>query len=83
MIGGLTKQQSRVLRFIKEYCNKHEYSPSYDEIKEGIGLASKSGIHRIMTALQERGHIHRYKNRKRTVSIIQQRCKHCGMPIDD
>ena len=51
----LTKKQSELLRFIHERLQAEGVPPSFDEMKEALDLRSKSGIHRLITALEERG----------------------------
>lgn len=68
---GLTPRQKSLLDFLRAYIEENGYSPSYDEMKAGIGLASKSGINRLMVALHERGHIEMPQNRRyRGISIL-------------
>lgn len=56
---GLTKQQSIALAFIRRHCAEHGFSPSYQEIAQALGLKSRSGVHRLVAALEERGFINR------------------------
>ena len=51
----LTRKQLELLRFIHERLKESGVPPSFDEMKEALDLASKSGIHRLITALEERG----------------------------
>ena len=67
----LTAKQLELLRFISERVNAEGVPPSFDEMKEALGLASKSGIHRLMTALEERGYIRRLPNRARAVEVLR------------
>ena len=55
----LTKKQFELLLFINERLKETGVSPSFDEMKEALNLKSKSGIHRLITALEERGFIKR------------------------
>ena len=55
----LTKKQHELLMFIHERLKETGVSPSFDEMKEALDLASKSGIHRLITALEERGFLRR------------------------
>ncbi|MEX2454924.1 MAG: repressor LexA, partial [Rhodospirillaceae bacterium] len=50
----LTRKQHELLTFIDTHLHAHGVSPSYDEMKEALNLKSKSGIHRLITALEER-----------------------------
>jgi len=67
---GLTRAQQELLDFIRTYIKDHGgVSPSFDEMKDAMGLASKSNIHRIITALEERGHIFRIQHRARCIFV--------------
>ncbi|MBT5574941.1 transcriptional repressor LexA [Alphaproteobacteria bacterium] len=67
----LTLKQRELLDFLQEYEFKNKASPSFDEMREAIGLASKSGIHRLISGLEERGFIRRLANRARAIEIIK------------
>ena len=67
----LTIKQRELLNFLKDYEHKHQASPSFDEMRRAIGLASKSGIHRLISGLEERGFIRRLANRARAIEIIR------------
>lgn len=67
----LTKKQNQLLKFIHEHLSEHGVSPSFDEMKEALGLKSKSGIHRLITALEERGFIRRLAHRARALEVIK------------
>ena len=66
----LTPAQDRTKRFLEAYINDKGFAPSFDEIAEATGLSSKSGVHRIMVALEERGHIQRLPHRARAIRVI-------------
>ena len=68
----LTRKQHELLRFIQERLTESGVPPSFDEMKEALDLKSKSGIHRLITALEERGFIRRLPNRARALEIIRQ-----------
>ena len=57
----MTKRQAKLLEFIREYYNKNGYSPSYDEMREPMGLASKSMVHSFITSLEKHGKIKRIR----------------------
>ena len=59
----LTRKQYQLLTFIHQTLRGSGISPSYDEMKEALGLKSKSGIHRLITGLEERGAIRRLPHR--------------------
>ena len=61
----LTRKQHELLMFIHERIKETGVSPSFDEMKEALDLASKSGIHRLITALEERGFLRRLAHRAR------------------
>jgi repressor LexA len=67
----LTRKQHQLLVFIHQHLGEHGVSPSFDEMKEALGLRSKSGIHRLITALDERGFIRRLAHRARAVEILR------------
>lgn len=65
----LTKKQYELLLFINKRLNDQGVSPSFDEMKEALGLRSKSGIHRLITGLEERGFIRRLPHRARALEV--------------
>ena len=67
----LTRKQLELLMFIHERLKESGIPPSYDEMKDALDLRSKSGIHRLITALEERGFIRRLPNRARALEIIK------------
>lgn len=67
----LTAKQRELLVFLGDYLEEHEVSPSFDEMRKAVGLASKSGIHRLVIALEERGYIRRLANRARAIEILR------------
>jgi repressor LexA len=67
----LTRKQHELLRFIHDRLRETGIPPSFDEMKEALDLKSKSGIHRLITALEERGFIRRLPNRARALEVIR------------
>jgi repressor LexA len=67
----LTRKQHELLRFIHERLGEAGVPPSFDEMKDALDLKSKSGIHRLITALEERGFIRRLPNRARALEVIR------------
>jgi len=68
----LTGKQHQLLTFLIEHQqNEGDITPSFDEMKQAVGLASKSGIHRLVSALEERGYIRRLPNRARAIEVIK------------
>ncbi len=67
----LTSKQRELLLFINQRIKDTGVSPSFDEMKEALDLASKSGIHRLITALEERGFIRRLANRARALEVLK------------
>ena len=63
----LTRKQHELIRFIQERLEESGVSPSFEEMKEALDLKSKSGVHRLISALEERGFIRRLPNRARPV----------------
>jgi repressor LexA len=67
----LTRKQLELLRFIHERQKETGVPPSFDEMKDALDLRSKSGIHRLITALEERGFIRRLPNRARAIDVLK------------
>jgi repressor LexA len=67
----LTEKQSELLRFIHARLQKTGVPPSFDEMKDALDLKSKSGIHRLIMALEERGFIRRLPNRARALEVLR------------
>ena len=71
VLDMLTKKQLELLTFLKNHLKKNDVPPSFDEMKDALNLKSKSGIHRLVSALEERGFIRRLPNRARAIEIIK------------
>ena len=67
----LTRKQHELLRFIQERLEKSGISPSFEEMKDALDLKSKSGVHRLISALEERGFIRRLPNRARALEVLR------------
>ena len=67
----LTRKQSELLRYIHERLQEEGVPPSFDEMKDALDLKSKSGIHRLIMALEERGFIRRLANRARAIEVLR------------
>ena len=67
----LTKKQNELLIYIHQNLRETGVAPSYEEMKDALDLRSKSGIHRLINALEERGFIRRLANRARAIEIIK------------
>lgn len=67
----LTKKQRDLLQFINDYTRKTGLSPSFEEMKSGLELRSKSGIHRLINALVERGFLARLPNKARALEVVK------------
>jgi len=67
----LTAKQHELLRFIHERLEETGISPSFEEMKEALDLKSKSGVHRLISALEERGFIRRLPNRARALEVLK------------
>lgn len=67
----LTAKQHELLHFIQQRLDASGISPSFEEMKEALGLKSKSGIHRLISALEERGFLRRLPNRARALEILK------------
>ena len=63
----LTRKQSELLEYLTTHLSMNDVPPSFDEMRDALGLASKSGIHRLVSGLEERGYIRRLPNRARAI----------------
>lgn len=68
----LTRKQHELIRFIQSRLEETGVSPSFEEMKEALDLKSKSGVHRLISALEERGFIRRLPNRARALEVLRQ-----------
>jgi len=85
---SLTKKQRKVFDFIRDSIHEYGICPSYQEIADRFDLKSKSGVHRLIIALEERGFVTRRPAGARTLQIAGDPgnpekfpCPHCGKPI--
>lgn len=69
--GVLTQRQHQLLRFIQSYLDQHGVPPSFEEMRSALKLRSKSGIHRLITGLEERGYIRRLAYRARALEVVR------------
>src|SRR5688500_17010875 len=67
----LTAKQHELLNFINDRLSKTGVSPSFDEMREALDLKSKSGVHRLISALEERQFIRRLPNRARALEVVK------------
>ena len=67
----LTAKQRELLLFIDQRLKESGISPSFDEMREALDLKSKSGVHRLISALEERGFIRRLPNRARALEVLK------------
>src|SRR3954462_14529462 len=67
----LTAKQRELLMFIQQRLGESGISPSFDEMREALDLKSKSGVHRLISALEERGFIRRLPNRARALEVVK------------
>ncbi len=67
----LTRKQYELLVYLDKQLRKHGVSPSFDEMKDALGLKSKSGIHRLITGLEERGFIRRLPHRAQAIEVLR------------
>src|ERR1700710_3024008 len=67
----LTRKQYELLMFIHERVRESGIPPSFDEMKDALDLKSKSGIHRLITALEERGFLRRMEKRARALEVLK------------
>tara|TARA_B100000029_G_scaffold367956_1_gene361411 strand:- start:1083 stop:1283 length:201 start_codon:yes stop_codon:yes gene_type:complete len=66
----MTRKQAELRTYIEKYINKNGYSPSFEEMMLGVGLKSKSGIHRLVEGLVKQGKIKRVKFTRRSVEVV-------------
>lgn len=78
----LTKKQYELLMLIDQRLKASGIPPSYDEMKDALGLASKSGIHRLITGLEERGFIRRLPHRARALEVLKMPENLSGAPAE-
>ena len=67
----LTRKQKELFEFLNNYMAKNHISPSFEEMKKAVNLKSKSGIHRLITSLEQRGFIKRLKHKARAMEITK------------
>ena len=67
---ALTKRQYRVLAFLDAFVRRNGYCPSYDEVRQALGLASLATVHKHMNTLQRKGYIRRDPNRSRSIEVL-------------
>jgi repressor LexA len=77
----LTRKQSELLTYIQARLAESGVSPSFEEMKEALALKSKSGVHRLISALEERGFIRRLPNRARALEILRMPEAQSGSPV--
>ncbi len=73
---GLTKRQEDVLQFIAEYISNYSYPPTYQEIADAFGIASKHGVVRHLEALNRKGYIEKADTTARSIRIVDKRYQH-------
>jgi len=66
---GITRQQREVLNFVADFIKTHGFSPTLREIRSHMGWGSMSITHRVVTSLEERGHLRRLKGRARAIEL--------------
>ncbi|AQS87356.1 LexA repressor [Neoasaia chiangmaiensis NBRC 101099] len=67
----LTRKQHQLLLYIDDHLRRTGFSPSFDEMKDALELRSKSGIHRLISALEERGFLRRHHHRARALEVVR------------
>ena len=68
----LTKKQKELFVYLRDYISSNDISPSFEEMKNAVNLRSKSGIHRLITSLEQRGYIKRLKHKARAMEITKE-----------
>jgi repressor LexA len=77
----LTRKQSELLTYIQDRLKESGVSPSFEEMKDALALKSKSGVHRLISALEERGFIRRLPNRARALEVLRMPDAQAGMAL--
>ncbi len=79
----LTRKQHELLSFIDAHLKETGVSPSFEEMKEALSLRSKSGIHRLISALEERGFLNRHHHRARALEVVRlpENMSHLALPV--
>ena len=79
----LTRKQHELLSFIDSHLKESGVSPSFEEMKEALSLRSKSGIHRLISALEERGFLRRHHHRARALEVVKlpENMAHQALPV--
>ena len=73
MAATCTSRQAELLHYLERYIVDHDgVAPSFEEMKEHMGLSAKSGGHRLLAALEERGKIRRIANRARAIEVVEE-----------
>lgn len=67
---SMTEKQYALLKYLREYMADKPVAPSYEEMMNHLEVTSKSGIHRLLSALEERNHIRRIPNRARAIELL-------------
>jgi repressor LexA len=70
---AITRRQREVYDFLERFINEHGYSPSFEEIGEGLGLSSLATVHKHLTNLEEKGLVKRDYNRSRSIDVVKMR----------
>lgn len=68
-LGGLTRRQLQAYRFIESYIREHGCSPSFDEIRGGLGMKSKAPVHNMVKRMVERGFVTTLPGRSRSIAL--------------
>jgi repressor LexA len=79
-VGVLTQRQRQLLQFIQQFVQAHGVPPSFEEMRGALNLRSKSGIHRLITGLEERGYVRRLAYRARALEIVRP-AREVAMPM--
>jgi repressor LexA len=79
---SLTRQQLNAKTFIQAYVAAHGVGPTFGEVMEGLGLASKGGVHRLVNALADRGHVTFVSRSARSLRVVDHHCPNCGCALD-
>lgn len=80
-VHNLTRKQLELKALLIKGERENGFTPSYKELRDMLGLGSKSGVHRLITALEERGHISRLPNKARAIKILDYNLPNAPAPV--
>jgi len=80
-MNPLTKRQKEILQYISQYIDKHQFSPTYDEIKDNFGLSALSTVHEHITELVNKGYLRRDEKSPRGIYLVPKQKQYMEIPL--